>query len=69
MQDQRQIIGNSATHLRTSTGELEKAAVYSVQIWRLTPSWIFSTGGDIPRIRKAIIDVGSPVPIGTGADL
>lgn len=54
-------IGNSAT-TSDIEGELEKLR-YSVKYGADTVMDL-STGGDIPRIRKAIIDA-SPVPIGT----
>jgi phosphomethylpyrimidine synthase len=54
-------IGNSATTSNISE-ELEKLD-YAVRYGADTVMDL-STGGDIPRIRKAIIDV-SPVPIGT----
>src|ERR1700736_100184 len=54
-------IGNSAT-TSDIDGELEKLK-YSVKYGADTVMDL-STGGDIPRIRKAIIDA-SPVPIGT----
>src|SRR5260370_36845444 len=54
-------IGNSAT-TSDIDGELEKLR-YSVKYGADTVMDL-STGGDIPRIRKAIIDA-SPVPIGT----
>src|SRR5690348_1812730 len=54
-------IGNSAT-TSNSSEELEKLA-YAVKFGADTVMDL-STGGDIPRIRQAIIDA-SPVPIGT----
>ena len=54
-------IGNSATTSNIED-ELEKLR-YSVKYGADTVMDL-STGGDIPRIRKAIIDA-SPVPIGT----
>ena len=54
-------IGNSATTSNID-GELEKLA-YAVKFGADTVMDL-STGGDIPRIRRAIIDA-SPVPIGT----
>src|SRR5260370_10743770 len=54
-------IGNSAV-TSDIAGELEKLQ-YSVKYGADTVMDL-STGGDIPAIRKAIID-GSPIPIGT----
>ena len=61
VQDQRQY-RQLRHHLAISTSELEKLR-YSVKYGADTVMDL-STGGDIPRIRKAIIDA-SPVPIGT----
>ena len=54
-------IGNSST-TSDIEGELEKLR-YSLKYYADTVMDL-STGGDIPRIRKAIIE-NSPVPIGT----
>ncbi|MDZ7636954.1 MAG: phosphomethylpyrimidine synthase ThiC [Bryobacterales bacterium] len=54
-------IGNSAT-TSDIEGEVEKLR-YSVKYGADTVMDL-STGGDIPRIRKAILE-NSPVPIGT----